>query len=118
MSTEPETLTAEDLADIEAFETLPLDAQLVFGLWFGLGRKDTFTMRHGLKELKPAPRTQAALDVLLERGFITVEQEPCGAKVYRMLKDAYAALLWAMAHIEKSQEQRDAANWRLMVPVT
>ncbi|UTC29409.1 hypothetical protein BAMBUS_03270 [Brevundimonas phage vB_BpoS-Bambus] len=117
MSRETETLTAEDLADIAAFEALPLDAQLLFGIWFGMGRKDDFTLRHGLKEWRPRPRTQAALDDLLAAGFIAVEQEPSGAKVYRMLKDSYAALLWAMAYIEKDEEQRAAAKWRLMEPV-
>ncbi|USN14130.1 hypothetical protein KABACHOK_02940 [Brevundimonas phage vB_BpoS-Kabachok] len=117
MPSDAETLTPEDLADIAAFETLPLDAQLLFGIWFGAGRKDSFTLRHGLKEWKPTTRTQAALDVLLSAGFISVEQEPCGAKVYRMLKDAHAALLWAMAYIEANDAQRAAAKWRLMEPV-
>ncbi|USN14825.1 hypothetical protein DOMOVOI_03510 [Brevundimonas phage vB_BpoS-Domovoi] len=34
-----------------------------------------------------------------------------------MLKDAHAALLWAMAYIEANDAQRAAAKWRLMEPV-
>lgn len=111
-------MTPEDHAEIDAFEALPLDAQVLFGLWFGLGSPETFTLRHGLKEWKPTPRTIAALQALLEHGFIYVEQEPCGARVYRMHKSARAAWAWMSHHMENSPAfMTHVADWRLMEPV-
>lgn len=110
-------LTADERAHIEAFEALPLDAKLVFGLWFGLGRKETFTLTFHMRESRPAPRTQAALDLLVAQGIISVTTEGSSV-VYRTLFDAFAAFLWAQHYLDQIGDAWEAQKWSLMEPVT
>ncbi len=97
-------LNMDDLSD---------DAKALAGCWFAkMGPKSDGLTLH-LKELKPAPRTQAALDEMVARGVLSKTPfNQYGGEVYKPLLDCFEAFRWFMANAE-----REDINFRLMVPV-
>lgn len=95
-------------------DTLSDDAKAIAGCWFARMRvngESALTLQ--LIELKPAPRTQAALDELVACGAISVEPfNRAGGLVYKPLVDCFAAFRWFMENANKPE-----VNFRLMVPV-
>lgn len=90
------------------------DAKAIAGCWFAnmrVGTEAAVTLE--LRSLKPAPRTQVALDELVNWGAIS--REPLnkhGGLVYKPLVDCFEAFPWFMANAKKPE-----VNFRLMVPV-
>lgn len=90
------------------------DAKAIAGCWFANMKVDgRSALTLHLRELKPAPRTQAALDELVNRGAISCEPfNRFGGLVYKPLVNCRAAFRWFMENAEKPE-----VNFRLMVPV-
>lgn len=90
------------------------DAKAIAGCWFAnmkVGGEGALTLH--LRELKPAPRTQAALDELVNWGAISCEPfNRYGGLVYKPLVDCFDAFVWFMENAKKPD-----VNFRLMVPV-
>ena len=90
------------------------DAKAIAGCWFAkmrVGGDSALTLH--LVELKPAPRTQAALDELVDRGAISVEPfNGSGGLVYKPQVDCFEAFSWFMRNAKRPE-----VNFRLMVPV-
>ena len=89
------------------------DAKAIAGVWFArmTPKSDGLTLH--LRENKPAPRTQAALDELVDRGVISVSRfNRYGGLVYKPLVDCWEAFVWYAKDADK-----DAVNFQLMVPV-
>jgi hypothetical protein len=109
---DPKDLLA--LAERLNMDGLSDDAKAIAGCWFGkmkVGGESALTLM--LRELKPAPRTQAALDELVNRGAISVEPfNRFGGLVYKPLVDCHDAFVWFMKNAK-----RPDVNFRLMVPV-
>lgn len=97
-------------------ERLSDDAKVIASCWFGnmrVGGQSDLTLH--LRESRPAPRTQAALDELVDRGAISVEPfNRYGGIVYRPLVDCFDALLW---FARLSDAEREPHNFPLMVSV-
>lgn len=87
------------------------DARAVLGAWFGFGGKTKLELM--LRENKPAPRTQAALDELVAAGALSVEPfNQFGGLVYRPLIDTLPYFSWL-----GENATNPALKFQLMVPV-
>lgn len=101
---------------MSAIDTLSEDAKCLAGVWFGLmtPKKGKVTLQ--LVESRPAPRTQSALDELVEKGVISVEPyNKFGGLVYRPLIDCHDAYKY-QARLFLSGKG-DHVNWQLMEPL-
>lgn len=97
-------------------DALSDDAKVIASCWFGnmrVGGQSELTLH--LRESRPAPRTQAALDELVNRGAVSVEPyNRYGGVVYRPLVDCFDAFVW---FAKLSDAEREPHNFSLMVPV-
>lgn len=90
---------------------LGFDAKVLAAAWFGLGMKSTVTLQ--LRESRPAPRTQAAIDELVAAGVAAMEPfNEFGGRVYRPLVDCGAAFRW-MSGIIDDEKTAALARWTL-----
>lgn len=114
--TDPATLPAEvNLASLSD------DAKAIAGVWFARMKvgSDRSELTLHLKVSKPAPRTQAALDELVEKGVIsrrirTPAEGDAGAHTYQPLVDCFDAYDWMR---ERMFSDPDSISWPMMVPV-
>lgn len=97
-------------------EGLSGDAKAIAGIWFAQMRPTSDGVTMHLRENKPAPRTQSALDELVNRGAISVGPfNRFGGLVYKPLVDCWDAFVW-FSKLEDGE--KEAVNFRLMVPAS
>lgn len=93
--------------------TLSDDAKAIAGCWFAKMKVDgESALTLHMVENVPAPRTEAALAELVERGVVSVAPfNRFGGLVYKPLIDCHPAFRWFMENAK-----RPDINFRLMVP--
>lgn len=97
------------------FPQLSEDAVLLAGLWFGMGMVSKVT--HHLRESRPSPRTQAAIDELLAKSIIKVEPfNKYGGKVYTPLVECRPAFMWLSKALE-DEATHARLSWQVMEPI-
>lgn len=90
------------------------DAKAIAGCWFAQMRVDgESSLTLHLETLKPAPRTQVALDELVAKQVVSVKPfNEFGGLVYKPLINCSPAFIWFMENAKDP-----TVNFRLMVPV-
>ena len=90
------------------------DAKAIAGCWFGIMKPNSSSnLTLELVSQKPAPRTQIALDQLVEHNFVSVRPlNSKGGLVYTPLVNCAPAFAWFMQHAD-----RDDLRFPLMVRI-
>lgn len=96
---------------IESFSELSDDAKTVAGAWFGMGYKTVLNLH--LRESRPTPRCQAALDELVAKKVLAVGPfNKFGGVTYKPLLDTRPMMTWLL-----KRGENDLGHFVLMEPI-
>lgn len=105
--------------EIEDDANLTIDAKIVMAVLFGLSMRSTVT--YHMRESKPSPRAQAALDLLVEKGYLHTEPaNNAGAVLYKPKVDTVGFFMWLndWEKLGRSPADEYLRGFELTVPIT